>query len=281
MKAVLFVGHGSPLDKGNEETIQFINNIKNKINVPIIETCFLEFAAPNIASGIEICVEKGATSVALVPIMFLPAGHSKIHIPHAIDEAKEKYPLVHFTYGRPIGIHEEVVRILEERVTAVWEQEEEHTDTALLILGRGSSDPDTNSEVYKLSRLVSERLNQQTTEVSFIGVTTPTVEEGVERCLRLGMRKIILVPCLFFSGVLMDRVEEKMDAFRKNYPDNEFASTDPVGFHPRLERVLLERTEEALAGSASLNCDLCQYRQFAMEHMDGLDHHHHHEHSHG
>ncbi|WP_240374503.1 sirohydrochlorin chelatase [Bacillus piscicola] len=284
MKAVLFIGHGSPKEEGNTEISNFVNELKKEMNESIIETCFLEFANPTIAEGVHTCVQKGATHVALVPIMFLPAGHSKIHIPHAIDEAKEKYPDVSFTYGRPIGIHQEMVNLLQEKLEqeAGLSADQQEKDTAILIVGRGSSDADTNSEVYKLSRLLSEALDHTLVEVCFIGVTKPDVESGVDRCLRLGMKNVILLPYFFFSGILMDRTEAKVAEFQKEYPERKFSSTSPIGFHPRLKTILKERAAEALEGEASLNCDMCQYRLFAVENMDGIHHHHHeHDHDHG
>ncbi|MFC5713144.1 sirohydrochlorin chelatase [Thalassorhabdus alkalitolerans] len=284
MKAVLFIGHGSKKKEGNEGIIQFVDNLKQKVPAPIVETCFLEFASPGLASGIETCVKRGATEVALVPIMFFPAGHSKIHIPQAIDKARKLYPLIRFHYGRPIGIHEEMFQLLKEKLDAGVEKETLYNkDTSILLVGRGSSDVDANSELFKLSRILSEKLEMAAVEVSFIGVTTPTVEEGVERCIRLGASNILMVPYFFFAGILMDRMDAKLKAFKEKYTEQEFYMTDPIGLHKRLEKVLLDRAEEAVGGNAKLNCDMCQYRLFALEHMDihhDHDHSHHHDHDH-
>lgn len=107
MKAILLVGHGSRDPEGNEQVRQTIDELIPQLDKSLlIETCFLEFEMPTIEQGIQTCVEKGASSVYVIPMMLLAAGHSKIHIPAAIDEAKVKYPEVQFTYGRPFGIHE-------------------------------------------------------------------------------------------------------------------------------------------------------------------------------
>ena len=44
----------------------------------------------------------------MIPIILLHAGHSKLHIPAEIEDAKKKYPDVQFTYGQTIGVHSEV-----------------------------------------------------------------------------------------------------------------------------------------------------------------------------
>lgn len=278
MEAILFVGHGSKDPNGNEEIIQFVEQVKRDYTQPIIETCFLEFAAPDILQGIDNCIKRGATSVSLVPMMFLAAGHSKIHIPVAIDEAKEKYPLVNFTYGRPVGIHHRIIDMLE---SCLLEQglTSETEDAVVLLIGRGSSDPDANSDLYKIGRLLSERLGHLPVEMAYIGVTNPTVEAGVEKAIKLGAKKVFLVPYLFFTGVLMNRMHDKLATFKEQYKAQQFQMTDYFGFRDEVKEVFKDRAEEALQGQAKLNCDLCEYRLHAIEHMD-VHHHHHHDHDH-
>ncbi|MGZ0052359.1 sirohydrochlorin chelatase [Brevibacillus gelatini] len=283
MDAVLFVGHGSKDPEGNEEVRQFVASLAPELDVPIIETCFLEFARPDMLQGLNTCVARGATRVAVIPIILFSAGHAKIHIPAAIDEAKELHPHVQFIYGRPIGIHEEVINILSTRMAeAGFASGEDHDDLAVLVIGRGSSDPDANSDIYKMSRLFWERYRARWVETAFMGVTYPLYDEGVERCLKLGAKRIVLLPYFLFTGVLIKRMSEQLEKFRQQYPEAQFELAEYFGFHPLLKKVIKDRIEEALHGEVKLNCDTCQYRLAAMEHI-GHHHHHHHddEHSHG
>lgn len=289
-KAILFVGHGSKDPEGNEEIAVFVDGIREQIHAPIIETCYLEFCHPDVDEGIENCIRQAADEVVLIPMMLFAAGHSKMHIPGAIDRAKEKYPGVKFTYGRPIAFHEEVFSILLDRMEEVGFDDEELSrqpeETALLLVGRGSSDPDANSDLFKLARLLWERLPVHWVETCFIGVTTPTVDEGIRRCVALGARRLIILPYLLFTGVLMKRIQGWLDGFRAQYPGIEMVMTDYFGFHPGLKKVFLDRVEEAVAGDARMNCDGCKYRLAMAEdhhhhhHHHGHDHHHEHEHHH-
>ncbi|WP_078553013.1 sirohydrochlorin chelatase [Bacillus alkalicellulosilyticus] len=281
MDAIVFIGHGSKKAEGNSQVLEFVDSMKCDIPVPIVETCFLEFAKPTIAQAIKEVVEVGATRVALVPMMFFSAGHAKIHIPQEIDEAKAAYPHVQFSYGRPIGVHDKLFDILQGRLQEVgFHPTEKHDDTAVLLVGRGSSDSDANSELYKIARILAERLHMTSIELSFIGVTTPTVEEGIDRCLKLGAKKVYVVPYFFFTGVLMERMEEKLLEFRTQWPNYQFTMTTFFGFHPELKAIFIDRAIEALGGEAKLNCDVCQYRLHALEHMDVHHHHHDHDHNH-
>ena len=282
MDAVLFVGHGSKDPEGNEEIRQFVASLAPELDVPIIETCFLEFARPDMLQGLNTCVARGATRVAVIPIILFSAGHAKIHIPAAIDEAKELHPHVQFIYGRPIGIHEEVINILSTRMAeAGFASGEDYDDLAVLVIGRGSSDADANSDIYKMSRLFWERYKAPLVETAFMGVTYPLYDEGVERCLKLGAKRIVLLPYFLFTGVLIKRMSDQLEKFRAQYPDAQFEMAEYFGFHPLLKEVLKDRVEEALHGEVKLNCDTCQYRLAAMEHIDHHhDHHHDRDHDH-
>ncbi|MEK4385681.1 CbiX/SirB N-terminal domain-containing protein [Solibacillus sp. FSL W7-1464] len=275
-KAVLFVGHGSRVEAGNEEVRQFVEQMKTYIDPALlVETCFLEFAVPNIEDGIQLCIEKGADEVHVIPIILLHAGHSKLHIPAEIEHAREHFPDVRFTYGQTIGIHEEIFEILKSRLAEVgFNPDEKYEDTAILLIARGGSDPYANGDFYKITRLLWEKLDVPIVESAFMGVTTPSVEQGIERCIRLGAKKIVMLPYFLFTGVLMERMAKMVEQFTEQYEDVDFLLANYFGYHPNLKKVLLERMEQALDGTSTGMIDLENFRKYAEEH--GYEHHHHH-----
>ena len=224
--------------------------------------------------------------MVLVPIILFAAGHAKLHIPDAIDHAKRKYPNVQFVYGRPIGVHQKVINILKSRLaeagyTAGLEANARDQQTAVLLLGRGSSDGDANSDFYKMARMFWEQVPVKWAESSFIGVTEPSFEDGLERCLQLGAKRIYVLPYFLFTGVLIKRIEQMVAEFALLHADHEVVLANYFGFHPELAELLLDRVEEASEGRAFMNCDMCKYRLDAAVHME---HHHHHDdddHDHG
>ncbi|ARU61490.1 sirohydrochlorin chelatase [Tumebacillus avium] len=277
--AILLVGHGSRDPEGNQELLAFAKRVETELSheFPIVETCFLEFAAPSIAKGIDTCVARGAEKVTLVPVILFGAGHSKLHIPHEIDEAKERHPHVNFSYGKPIGVHAKALDILTSRLDQAGfsAPQEGRSDDAVLIVGRGSSDPDANSDLCKIARLLFEKVPVRIVETCYIGVTEPDFAGGVERCVKLGAKRIFILPYFLFTGVLIKRMEAMTGEFSKAYPDVQFVLAEYFGFHDNLVTILRERAVEAANGETKMNCDLCKYRLAAME-----DHHHHHHHDH-
>lgn len=277
MKAVLMVAHGSRDQEANDQVRRVIHNLNHSLDPALLlELCFLELEAPGIDQGIANCVAKGAEEIALIPIMLLQASHSKIHIPNAIDQAKKKYPNIHFSYGRPIGIHPAALEICQTRLEECGEElRNPDPKAAVLVVGRGGSDPDANSDLYKISRLLWEQLDYKWVETAFFAVTDPSVEEGINRLIKLEAKKIIILPYFLFTGVLIKELERMVEQLKIKYPDCQFKLAGFFGFHPNLEVILKDRINEALKEDVRMNCDTCQYRFEASKHTG--HHHHHHE----
>lgn len=292
--AVLLVGHGSRVEEGNEELRNFTSLLAARRPELTIETCFIELSAPSISEGIDQCVRGGAGKVYVVPIILFAAGHSKLDIPMALDQAKLKYPGVEFVYGRPLGVQERAVDILLDRIAgampllrpvqassllesaAALSEEEAKVpdeDTIVLVMGRGGSDPDANSDLCKLTRMLWERTSYKSVEACFIAMAKPSLNAGLERCLVLGARKIIVLPYLLFTGVLMKQFGETVNDFAEAHPEIEVETGSYLGSHPLLSNMLLDRIDETIAGRTAANCDNCKYRDEASIH-----HHHHHHH---
>ena len=59
----------------------------------------------------------------------------------------------------------------------------------LLMVARGTSDPDANAEAYKAARLVAEWTGAPFVHVGFSGVTGPSVRQAADVFGRLGLRR--------------------------------------------------------------------------------------------
>ena len=86
------------------------------------------------------------------------------------------------------------------------------------MVGRGSSDPDANSNVSKITRMIVEGIGLGWGETVFSGVTFPLVEPGLKNVVRLGYKNIIIFPYFLFSGVLVTRIKRQSDLVAINNP---------------------------------------------------------------
>lgn len=234
---------------------------------------------------------------AAVPLMLVSAGHAKGDIPAALAREKERHPGVSYTYGRPLGPHPGLLRVLERRLAEAVDPSWDPAEVTVLLVGRGSTDPDANAEVFKAARLLWEGRGYAGVETAFVSLAKPDVPGGLDRCARLGARRIVVLPYFLFTGILPDRVRTQAQEWAAAHPDAEVRSADVIGPEPELLDLVLERYEEAVKGDLRMNCDSCVYRialpgfedkvglpQQPHFHPDDDGHHHHgdgHAHSHG
>jgi sirohydrochlorin cobaltochelatase len=292
--AILFVGHGSRDPEATQEFQHLVAQFRAAEPERIVECGFLEFATPVIGDGIAACVRRGAKTIAVLPGMLMAAGHAKNDIPSEIHDARQMYPNVDFHYGRHLHLHPKVLHLCQLRIEEAEKQARpfERSDTLLLVVGRGSSDPDANGDIQKLARMLWEGMGFGWGAACYIGVTTPLLPEALERCRRMGFGRIIVFPFFLFTGILEKRIRSQSLAFGKDHPATEVLCADYLNVHPWLIEVFRERIEEALHGSPNMNCELCKYRVhipgFAADegkpqhghhhHVRGIgqEHHHHH-----
>jgi sirohydrochlorin cobaltochelatase len=280
--ALLLIGHGSRDSLATAEYNQFADSLAERLALPVYP-CFLEFADPPIAEGVRRCVEAGARRIVALPLFLGPAGHQKNDVPTIINWAKGEWPDIQISYGTPLGAQPQIINVLAQRAQqAIVAGQPDITpaETALIVVGRGSRDPDSNSDVYKISRLLWEGRDYGWVEPAFYSLTQPDPETTIERCVRLGARRIVSVPFLLFTGLIRQRLDSRMLSSQTQYPDVEILTAAHLGSHDDIFDAVIYRYEQALDGTAAMTCDLCKYRhQFAgFENEHGLpqssDHHH-------
>jgi sirohydrochlorin cobaltochelatase len=260
--AILIAGHGSRDVEGTGEFHQLVELFAHRDPSRIVECGFLEFAKPVIQAGIDRCVDRGAHIVTVLPGMLMAAGHAKNDIPSEVHEARKRYPEIAFHYGRHLHLHANILQLCRLKITDVESRAApiDRQDTLLLVVGRGSSDPDANADVQKLARLLWEGMGFGWAAACYIGVTTPLLTEALARCHRMGFKRIIVFPFFLFTGILEKRIRRQTLAFAAEHPETDFLCADYLNAHPLLLDVFVERSEEAVQGSPNMNCELCKYR---------------------
>ncbi len=286
---LLLVGHGSPDPAGNEEYLTFARLLSDELGI-IVQPCFLELAEPSIPEGIRQCAEQGAQRVAVLPLFLGAAGHQKNDVPAILNEHTVAYPDITFAYGTPIGAQYPVVAALADRATEAIVSSDSGIslgETALLLVGRGSSDPDSNSEVFKVSRLLWEGRDYGWVDVAFQTVTRPLVGDAIHRCALSGARRVVVLPYLLFTGFVCNDVGKQARESARQHPQLEVLVGRHLANHRGVVEAVAQRYRDMVEGTATMTCDVCKYRH----NMTGFErdygrpqeaHHHHHEgHGHG
>jgi cobalt/nickel transport system ATP-binding protein len=260
--SLLVVGHGSRSPAGVAEYWDFAAAVRAEDPTLHVGCGFIELARPDLDTAVDALIEGGATSVVATPLVLLGAGHMKSDGPDALHRARHRHPGVRFSYARHLGIHSTVLAVAEERIRQALRQlaPPEDATAAVVLVGRGSSDPDANSDLYKVARLLWNSRDTVTVEAAFVSLAPPAVAAALERCRRLGATHIAVVPYFLFTGVLVDRIADQARAWAQDNPEIQVAVGEHLGADRRIARLLLDRYQEALSGDARMNCDLCVFR---------------------
>jgi sirohydrochlorin cobaltochelatase len=280
---LLLVGHGSRCHLSVQEMQWLGDMVADELPSTAIEVGFLEMNDPPAGEAIDRLAERGCERVAVLPLVLLGAGHAKNDSPAVVIEARERHPGIDFRFGAPLGVAREPVELLGKSVVAAG-----GAGLPLLVLARGSSDPDANSDAYKAARLVAEWAGSPFVNVGFSGITGPSVSEAAEAMARLGHSRVAVAWWFLCHGRLVDRGRSELaEAFGgagveqidAGYigPDRALVPLVVRRYREALGFAAAERVGASGAGEVSgageaggaggvsgageaVNCDLCVYR---------------------
>lgn len=279
---VMLCGHGSRDKDAVKEFAVLSEHLKKRLPQYPVEYGYLEFATPIIRTGLDSLKAQGVTRVLAVPGMLFAAGHAKNDIPSVLNTYAAANDL-RIDYGKELGIDPKMMRAAADRVQEALDKAgpgvPKH-ETLLVVVGRGASDPDANSNVAKVTRLLWEGFGFGWAETAYSGVTFPLVEPGLEHAARLGYKRIVVFPYFLFTGILVDRIYDATDAVAARHPEIEFVKAPYLNDHPQVIATFEERIEQILTGDIAMNCQMCKYRTqvlgFEAEVGAVQESHHHH-----
>ncbi|MBI1208946.1 MAG: sirohydrochlorin chelatase [Azospirillum sp.] len=279
----MICGHGSRDPDAIREFDALARQLQQRLAYDAVEWGYLEFATPIIRDGLDKLRAKGVTRVLAVPGMLFAAGHAKNDIPSVLNRYQAEHPGLLIQYGRELGIDLKLLRAagarVEQALAAAGDAVPRH-ETMLVVVGRGSSDPDANSNVAKVTRMLWEGLDLGWAETAYSGVTFPLVEPALEHATRLGYRRIVVFPYFLFTGILVQRIYDHTDLVAARHPEIEFVKAPYLNDHPLVVESFVERVGEIVDGRTAMNCLMCKYREqvLGFEAEVGLpqeSHHHH------
>jgi sirohydrochlorin cobaltochelatase len=261
---VMICGHGSRSMAAVEEFYALARHLRRRLPECLVESGFLEFARPVIRTGLEALKARGAKRIVALPGMLFAAGHVKNDLPSEINAFAAANPDLTVTFGRELAIDGRLLRAAAARIAAAeaaCERRIPRQETLLMVVGRGTNDPDANANVSKVARMLWEGMGFGWTEVSYSGVAYPLVDEGLRHAVRLGYRRIIVFPYFLFTGILVDRIYAHADACAAEHAEIEIVKAEYLNDHPLVVDTLVNRLGEALDGANLMNCLLCKYRE--------------------
>jgi cobalt/nickel transport system ATP-binding protein len=271
--SLMLIGHGTRSPDGQAELRRFACAVAAaRPTVPVAEG-FIEFMEPELDEALDRAVSLGSGRVVAVPLVLLGAGHLKDDGPAALTRARARHPMTHLSYARDLGVHPAVLGAVSNRIReaggptgGTWGPED-----AVIVVGRGSSDPDANADLMKAARLLADgrglgsdatedRSGIGLVEGAFVSLARPGVIEALDRCRQLGARRITVVPYFLFTGLLVERIGRQARSWAERHADTEVAVASHIGVDPGLVELVWRRFDEAAGGPVHMNCDGCLHR---------------------
>ena len=260
---IVIAGHGSQDPEGVREFEELVNRIRERAGSRRVNHGFLEFARPTIDDAVRSAIEAGEQRIAIVPLILLAATHAKNDLPVEVLALQQEFPKTKLHYGAALHLHPNILRLLRQRIVEAEARSPRtirRSDSCLVVVGRGTTDPDANSDVSKLARLLQEGLGFGGFYVCYSGTAQPLVADGLQKAVRLGFERIVVAPFFLFTGILVKRIYAAADSIAARHPGIEFLNVDYLGNHELLADAFLERAAESVTGKAMMNCSLCKYR---------------------
>jgi precorrin isomerase/sirohydrochlorin ferrochelatase len=276
--AALLIGHGTRSAEGEAELRELCAVVAAARPDLAVEAGFLEFMGPGVDEAIARLAARGARQVIAVPLVLLGAGHMKDDGPAALQRARAAHPEIAFSYARDLGVHPLVLGAVEARIKE--SQPADGPPDAVVVVGRGSTDPDANGDLAKVARLLADGRGLTAVppstdgntdsggaapalglvEPAFVSLARPGVTEALERCRQLGARRITVVPYFLCTGRLVVRLADQARTWAAKHPDVTVSLGAHIGVDERVVALVWSRYDEARGFDVTMNCDACLYR---------------------
>ncbi|MEV4841356.1 sirohydrochlorin chelatase [Nonomuraea sp. NPDC049486] len=273
---LLLVGQGSNDDADSAEFGRFVHRLRCRLDQTAADVSggYLERATPLLSESVASLVARGHHRLVALP---LTLSRTNGELPAALALEQQRHPTLVYDHGRPVGPDPRVLALLAERLNdAATEMPRprplelvgarprlravdgaasdgvpphvEPGETAVVLVGDGSTDPAANADVHRVSRLFWEThaYDFMTVETAFVSLTPPGVPGGLERCRRLGAKRVIVVPYLLFAGGTLERVWAQALAYGAGHPELDIRCAEVIGDCETLADVVIDRYEEAL-----------------------------------
>lgn len=125
----------------------------------------------------------------------------------------------------------------------------ESKKTALLLIAHGSRRHEANADLDHLAEQLRKRGHYPIIRTAYLELTEPTIAAGGSACVAEGAQRVVLVPYFLSAGVhVREDLADARIELSKRFPDVEFLLAEPLGRHPMLEEIVLQRAAQPLLG---------------------------------
>ncbi len=262
-EGILLCGHGSRREAAITSFKKLVSILQKRYeNDYEVDYGFLEFNHPTYEAAVERMYLNGIRKIYALPVILFAGSHAKNDIPYELNTLQSYHQDLTITMAKHIGVSSFLLDLAVKRIeeTEATLTPMDRKETCLVVVGRGTTDPDANSDVCKLTSMLWEGMGFGFATTAYSGTAYPKVDESLQMIEKLGFKRTIVIPFFFFTGVLLERIYGHVNDMNTS-SDLDYVYTSPFGTDELLMKAFDERLEEAKTGTAYMNCQLCKYRK--------------------
>jgi sirohydrochlorin ferrochelatase len=214
---LLLTAHGTASASGSATTAALHQAIRAARPGQPTELCFLDVVGPSLSEALDAL--RGRAAI-VVPLLLSAGYHVQTDIPTVVTGRSD------VRVARPLGPDRLLVTALADRLAAARGSSVPHST---VLVGVGSSRPDAADDIAVTARLLSEHLGRH--------VHTATLSADLRSQLTQLEPPVEIATYLLAGG-------EFLGAIRQSAADISTVA-EPIGVHPALVQLVLERYDEA------------------------------------
>jgi len=117
---------------------------------------------------------------------------------------------------------------------------------AILLVDHGSRRPDANALLDAVAEELGRRMPDHIVRVAHMEIAEPTLAQGFDACVEAGAREIVVHPYFLGPGTHTRKsIPSLVEAAAQRHPELRVRISEPLGLHPKLVDVIVERVEMA------------------------------------
>jgi sirohydrochlorin ferrochelatase len=117
--------------------------------------------------------------------------------------------------------------------------------TAVLLVAHGSRRQDANRDLEALAEQLRARAVCDWVEIAYLEAASPTIPDGCRTCVQRGARRVVMLPWFLSAGRhVVEDLERIRDEQAAAFPGVEFRLCPPLGLHPLMIEIVLDRLAE-------------------------------------
>lgn len=115
MTGLIIFAHGSSVESANSAVRAVSAALPGAGGYDLMETAFLELAAPDLPAAVDSLIERGATRIVVVPYFLTLGIHLQRDLPRIVDDIRRAHPGIYIDVTEPLDGHPALLEAVLDR----------------------------------------------------------------------------------------------------------------------------------------------------------------------